>query len=100
LRADIERLTAMGVDADDLRAVKRELAKLETRLAGSDGEAADMKPFYSAFYAAIVWLIYFKFKWLPWTTPHKVTSLIIPDRRPYQLSVAQRVSRHHRTTCV
>ena len=40
LRADIERLTAMGVDADDLRAVKRELAKLETRLAGSDGKEA------------------------------------------------------------
>ena len=38
LRADIERLTAMGVDADDLRAVKRELAKLESRLAGSDGK--------------------------------------------------------------
>ncbi len=29
-------------------------------------------------YAAIVWLIYFKFKWLPWTTPHKVTVVIIP----------------------
>jgi len=40
LRADIERLTAMGVDADDLRAVKRELAKLESRLAGSDGKEA------------------------------------------------------------
>jgi hypothetical protein len=40
LRADIERLTAMGVDADDLRAVKRELAKLESRLAGSNGKEA------------------------------------------------------------
>jgi multidrug resistance efflux pump len=29
-------------------------------------------------YAGIVWLIYFKFKWLPWTTPHKVTVVIIP----------------------
>jgi multidrug resistance efflux pump len=29
-------------------------------------------------YAFIVWLIYFKFKWLPWTTPHKVTVVIIP----------------------
>jgi len=36
LRADIERLTAMGVDADDLRGVKRELARLEARLAGAD----------------------------------------------------------------
>ena len=40
MRADIERLTAMGVDANDLRAVKRELAKLESRLAGSDGKEA------------------------------------------------------------
>lgn len=40
LRADIERLAAMGVDADDLRAVKRELAKLESRLVGSDGKEA------------------------------------------------------------
>jgi CBS domain containing-hemolysin-like protein len=40
LRADIERLTTMGVDANDLRAVKRELAKLESRLAGSDGKEA------------------------------------------------------------
>jgi hypothetical protein len=31
---------AMGIDADDLRAVKRELAKLESRLAGSDGKEA------------------------------------------------------------
>jgi len=36
LRADLERLTAMGVDADDLRAVKRELVRLESRLAGAD----------------------------------------------------------------
>jgi len=36
LRSDLERLTAMGVDADDLRAVKRELARLEARLAGGD----------------------------------------------------------------
>jgi len=40
LRADLERLTAMGVDADDLRGVKRELARLEGRLAGTDGEEA------------------------------------------------------------
>jgi len=40
LRADIERLTAMGIDAADLRAVKRELAKLESRLAGGDGKEA------------------------------------------------------------
>jgi Protein of unknown function (DUF3302) len=40
LRADLERLTAMGVDADDLRAVKRELARLEARLAGDDGKEA------------------------------------------------------------
>lgn len=31
-----------------------------------------------ATYAFIVWLIYFKFKWLPWTTPHKVTVVTIP----------------------
>jgi len=29
-------------------------------------------------YSLIVWLIYFKFKLLPWTTPHKVTVVIIP----------------------
>jgi multidrug resistance efflux pump len=29
-------------------------------------------------YSVFVWLIYFKFKWLPWTTPHKVTVVIIP----------------------
>lgn len=29
-------------------------------------------------YAFFVWLIYFKFKWLPWTTPHKVTVVVIP----------------------
>lgn len=40
LRADLERLTAMGVDADDLRAVKRELARLEARLGDSDGKEA------------------------------------------------------------
>jgi hypothetical protein len=40
LRADLERLTAMGVDADELRGLKRELARLESRLAGSDGKEA------------------------------------------------------------
>lgn len=35
LRADLERLKAMGVDADALRGVQRELAKLEGQLAGS-----------------------------------------------------------------
>jgi CBS domain containing-hemolysin-like protein len=40
MRADLERLTAMGVDADALRAVKRELAKLESRFAGGDGKEA------------------------------------------------------------
>jgi len=29
-------------------------------------------------YAAIVWLIYFKFKLLPWTPPHQVAVVIIP----------------------
>jgi RND family efflux transporter MFP subunit len=29
-------------------------------------------------YATIVWLIYFKFKLLPWTTPHQVAVVIIP----------------------
>ncbi|MCI0506151.1 MAG: biotin/lipoyl-binding protein [Gammaproteobacteria bacterium] len=29
-------------------------------------------------YSLLVWLIYFKFKLLPWTTPHKVTVVIIP----------------------
>jgi hypothetical protein len=36
LSADVERLTAMGVDADDLRPVKRALARLEEKLAGSE----------------------------------------------------------------
>jgi uncharacterized iron-regulated membrane protein len=36
LRADLERLTTMGVDADDLRAVKRALARLEEKLAGGE----------------------------------------------------------------
>jgi CBS domain containing-hemolysin-like protein len=34
LRTDLERLTAMGVDADDLRAVQRALTRLEEKLAG------------------------------------------------------------------
>lgn len=38
MRADLERLTALGVDADALRAVKRELARLEGRLAGGDSK--------------------------------------------------------------
>jgi multidrug resistance efflux pump len=29
-------------------------------------------------YAFFVWLIFIKFKWLPWTTPWKVTVVIIP----------------------
>lgn len=36
LRSDLERLAVAGVDADALRSVKRELTKLEGRLAGSD----------------------------------------------------------------
>lgn len=38
LRTDLERLKAMGVDADALRGVQRELAKLEGQLAGSGGK--------------------------------------------------------------
>ena len=38
LRADLERLAAAGVDADALRSVKRELTKLEGRLAGGDAK--------------------------------------------------------------
>jgi hypothetical protein len=40
LRADIERLVALGIDAEDLLVVKRELARLEARLAGTDGKEA------------------------------------------------------------
>ena len=29
-------------------------------------------------YSFLVWLIFIKFKWLPWTTPWKVTVVIIP----------------------
>ncbi len=29
-------------------------------------------------YAFIVWLIYFRFKLLPWTMPHKVTVVVLP----------------------
>jgi multidrug resistance efflux pump len=29
-------------------------------------------------YSFFVWLIFIKFKWLPWTTPWKVTVVIIP----------------------
>jgi multidrug resistance efflux pump len=29
-------------------------------------------------YAFVVWLIYFKYKWLPWTTTHQVTVVVIP----------------------
>ena len=32
-------------------------------------------------YSFFVWLIFFKFKWLPWNTPWQVTVVIIPDRR-------------------
>lgn len=37
-----------------------------------------MEALLLAIYATIVWLIYFKFKLLPWTTPHKVTVVVIP----------------------
>ena len=29
-------------------------------------------------YAVVVWLIYFKYKLLPWTTPHQITVVVIP----------------------
>ena len=36
IRTEIEHLTKMGVDDDDLKALRKELAKLESRLARSD----------------------------------------------------------------
>jgi hypothetical protein len=36
IRADIERLTTVGVDADALAALRQELAQLESRLAGPE----------------------------------------------------------------
>jgi len=37
-----------------------------------------MEAILVAIYAFFVWLIFFKFKWLPWTTKAKVTVVIIP----------------------
>ena len=37
-----------------------------------------MEALLLAIYAFFVWLIFIKFKWLPWTTPWKVTVVIIP----------------------
>ena len=73
-----------GRAAAELKALRRDLA---AAAAGAPRDAAPaaaksserlMEALLLAIYAFFVWLIFIKFKWLPWNTASQVTVVIIP----------------------
>ena len=84
IRQRVAALEAGGVPASELDAIRADLAAIEARLAA--GDAAErgglMEVILLGIYSFFVWLIFIKFKLLPWTTPWKVAVVIIPGRRP------------------
>ena len=73
-------LEERGVPASELDAIRADLAAIEARLAASERRERGglMEVILLGIYSFFVWLIFIKFKLLPWTTPWKVAVAIIP----------------------
>ena len=78
LRGSVESMLEKGGTADELAAIRDRLAALEPRLAGAGGGGSLMEIILLGIYSFFVWLIFFKFKWLPWNTTSQVTVVVIP----------------------
>ena len=80
IRQRVSALEARGVPASELDAIRADLAALESRLGRErrSERGAVMEVILLGIYSFFVWLIFIKFKLLPWTTPFKVAVAIIP----------------------
>ena len=65
---------------DAMKGIRERLAKLEGRVAGAGTSRGRrlMEALLLGIYSFFVWLIFFKFKWLPWNTTSQVTVVVIP----------------------
>ena len=96
IREELDELAARGQLTPELRAVRDRLAALHvvepataraaatigtaatTRAAESAGRSRLMEALLLGIYSFFVWLIFIKFKWLPWNTTSQVIVAIIP----------------------
>ena len=83
LREELDAMAAKGTLTAELKVLRRDLASAQaaTTATGRDryeGGGRLMEALLLGIYAFFVWLIFFKFKWLPWNTPWQVTVVIIP----------------------
>ena len=103
LRDELDAMSARGALPPELtraaRAARRACRCRDAPQAARTGERL-MDILILGIYAVFVWLIFFKFKWLPWNTVSQVIVIIIPivgadDPDP----AAQRRSRRRPPTC-
>ena len=86
LRGNVERMLANGGTPEELTALRDQLAALEPRIAAqrrrraaAAGEGVPlMEILLLGIYSFFVWLIFIKFKLLPWNTYSQVTVVVIP----------------------
>ena len=88
LRDELDAMAARGGMSPELRVLRRDLAAAVhagAAAAGRNGREHRgqgserlMEALLLAIYSFFVWLIFIKFKWLPWNTAWQVTVVIIP----------------------
>jgi len=83
LRAELDAVEARGALTPALRSLRDELASGGTRSSKRHRSPPSrrgcvMEVLLLGIYAAIVWFIFIKMKWLPWTTATQVIVVIIP----------------------
>ena len=71
------RLEARACLTPSSKTLRADLDALEARLARQEREPL-MEIILLGIYSFFVWLIFIKFKWLPWNTPWKVAVVIFP----------------------
>ena len=90
LREELDAMAAKGTLTAELKVLRRDLAAAQAASAAPaaaqaapagarrEGRERLMEALLLGIYSFFVWLIFIKFKWLPWNTTSQVTVVIIP----------------------
>ena len=90
LREELDAMAAKGTLTAELKVLRKDLAAAQAASAAPaatrrprprgrrEGRGRLMEALLLAIYSFFVWLIFIKFKWLPWNTTSQVTVVIIP----------------------
>ena len=78
LRAELDAIAARGALPPELIALRERLGTSPAARGPGGGRNRLMDALILGLYAFFVWLIFFKFKWLPWNTTSMVIVITIP----------------------